>query len=395
MMKRISYIDGLKGLACILVFVNHFLMSFFPASYLGGDTVSHITGGLDTYYATSPFSFITNGNFWVCVFFILSAYILSLKIFRNSDSDNALESISNSFIKRYFRLSFPVFCICVLILIFTRLGWFFNGAAAAITGSGLMLGRYEHPLSLYELISCSFAKIWFQSDETFSNSFWMLSTLFLGGFMSCILSIMAGKRRRRMLFLYGFFALILLHLDSLYLSFVLGTSLAYITARYDAILERIRQSVLWRIIAALCLFTGLFLGGYPSGVVPENIYRYLNHLPSTLTPYKIYHIIGAFLLVLAVLCLPLIQRALSLRPMLFLGDISFAVYLLNLPLIFSFSSGMLLWIIRYTDQYIFSSFLIFLSSAALLVLCSFLFHHYVEPICDKATSVIVSFFKLS
>ena len=53
MNKRISYIDGLRGIACILVFVNHFLMAFYPASYFGADAPSHFANGLDSFYAQS------------------------------------------------------------------------------------------------------------------------------------------------------------------------------------------------------------------------------------------------------------------------------------------------------------------------------------------------------
>lgn len=395
MNKRISYIDGLRGIACILVFVNHFLMAFFPASYLGGDTVSHVPNGLDTWYATAPVSVLTNGNFWVCVFFVLSAYVLSYKILQNADSENALSSISNGFLKRYFRLFLPVFCVCILILILSRLGLFFNNTAAAITGSGLMTGRYEYPLSLYELFSSSFARIWFKADETFSNSFWMLSTLFIGGFLSSILSIMAGKRNRRMLFLYGFFALIFMHLDSLYLSFVLGTVLAYVSVRCPEWLQKIEQSVLLKITSVFFLLFGLFLGGYPSGVeAPANLYHYLNHLPAGITPYKFYHLVGAFLVVAGVLCLPFVQKGLSVKPILFLGDISFAIYLLNLPLIFSLSSCLLLQMAGNIENYLLCSSIIFVLSTILLILLSYLFNRFVEPLCNKVTSVIVSFFVL-
>lgn len=393
MNKRISYIDGLRGIACILVFVNHFLMAFFPASYLGGDTVSHISGGLDTWYASSPVSVLTNGNFMVCIFFILSAYIISCKILQNADKDNALDSISNSFLKRYFRLFLPVFCVCILILILSRLGLFFNNAAAAVTGSGLMTGRYTYPLSLYELFSSSFARIWFKADETFSNSFWMLSTLLIGGFLSSILSIMAGKHNRRMLILYGFFALIFIHLDSLYLSFVFGTALAYISVRHQDWLDRIKQTMFLKVGAVLVALLGLLFGGYPSGIdAPVNLYHYLNHLPVGLTPYKFYHILGALLLTAAVLCLPVLQKVLSVKPVLFLGDISFAVYLLNLPLIFSLSSGLLLKMALLYDSYLLCSTIIFFITLVVLLLLSYLFNRFVEPACNKVTTVIVSFF---
>lgn len=395
MNKRISYIDGLRGIACILVFVNHFLMAFYPASYFGADAPSHFANGLDSFYAQSFLSVFSNGNFWVCVFFVISAFIISYKILRKSD-ENAEQyraSLSNGLIKRYPRLMLPVFVVCLLILSASWLGLFVNNAAAQITGSSLMLGRYEYRLSVYDLLTSAFVKIWFFSDETFSNSFWMLSTLFLGGFLSNILSIMAGRKNRRMLFLYGFFALLCIAADSLYLTFVLGTSLAYIVVRYEALLVRIRSSFFSKIFMFFLLLLGLFIGGYPSGIVPTNYYRFLNHLPASLTPTNFYHMIGAFFVISAIVFLPQIQKILSVKPILFLGDVSFAVYLFNLPFIFSFSSAMLLWLSTTAigPNYQLCAAIIFISSGILLLLLSYLFHRYVESFCSKVTDAILSF----
>ena len=121
-------------------------------------------------------------------------------------------------------------------------------------------------------------------------------------------------------------------------------------------------------------------------------YRFLNHLPETLTPYKFYHILGACLLTAGILGLSKIQLALSVRPIRFLGNISFAVYLLNLPLIFSLSSGLLLKMALLYDSYLLCSTIIFFITLVVLLLLSYLFNRFVEPACNKVTTVIVSFF---
>jgi peptidoglycan/LPS O-acetylase OafA/YrhL len=205
---------------------------------------------------------------------------------------------------------------------------------------------------------------------------------------------MAGKKNRHMFLLYGFFALLLASVGSLYLTFVFGTMLAYIVVRKESWLERIQSSTPGIVCAVLMLLFGLFLGGYPSGVIPTNIYRFLNHLPDTISAYEFYHMIGAALITGAIFCLSGIQKFLSAKPIQFLGNISFAVYLLNLPLVFSLSSG--LAIIFYNTQlvrnYGLLALLIFVISTVSLLLLSYLFHRFVEPVCDKITSAIVSYF---
>lgn len=396
MKQRIAYIDGLRGLACIFVFINHFLMAFFPASYLGADAVSHFDIGIEAWYSQSPVSVITNGNFWVCVFFVISAFVISYNILKRAedDTEHYRTALAKSFIRRYPRLMLPVFAVCIIILLASWLNLFANNSAAAVTGSSLMLGRYEYRLTLKELLSSAFVKIWLFSDETFSNSFWMLTTLFLGGFLSSVLSIMAGRKNQRMLLLYGFFALLFASFGSLYLTFVFGTMIAYIVVRKKSWLERIQNSGLCGVLAVCLLLFGLFLGGYPSGVTPTNLYRLLNHLPETIVTYEFYHMIGAVLITSAIICLPALQKFLSGKPIQFLGSISFAVYLLNLPLIFSFSSGMAigLYNTRLIRNYGLLALLVLIASTTALLLLSYLFHRFVEPVCEKITSAIVSLF---
>ncbi len=396
MKQRIAYIDGLRGLACIFVFINHFLMAFFPASYLGTDAVSHFDLGIEAWYAQAPISSVTNGNFWVCVFFVVSAFVISFGIMKRSeeDAEQYRTYLAKSFIKRYPRLMLPVFLVCVMILLLSWAGLFFNNSAAAITGSSLMLGRYEYRLSLKDLFSSALVKIWLFSDETFSNSFWMLTTLFLGGFISCILSIMAGKKNRRMLLLYSVFAILFASVGSFYFTFVMGTMLAYIVVRKDQLLEKIHDSSLCQICAVFILLFGLFLGGYPSGITPTNIYRFLNHLPDTVVAYECYHMAGAVLITGAIICLSSVQKFLSVKPVQFLGNISFAVYLLNLPLVFSLSSGMaiLLYNTQFIRNYGIMTLIIFITSTVVLIVLSYLFRRFAESACDKVTSAIVSFF---
>jgi len=72
--------DGLRGLTAITVFLAHFFVAFFPRGF------DHLYPGLQTSPATDgtiehilrlPFiSILWNGNF-VCIFFVLSGYVLS------------------------------------------------------------------------------------------------------------------------------------------------------------------------------------------------------------------------------------------------------------------------------------------------------------------------------
>ncbi|NLG03669.1 MAG: hypothetical protein GX567_07590, partial [Clostridia bacterium] len=134
-------------------------------------------------------------------------------------------------------------------------------------------------------------------------------------------------------------------------------------------------------------------GGYPSGVTPTNYYALLNHLPGFISAYQFYHMFGAGCLIAALLCLVQAQKFFSIKPILFLGKISFAVYLFNLPLIFSLSSALLVWI--YQKQlpvnYSICSAAIFVITSICLIVISRLFNRYVETFCNHLIAKLLSF----
>lgn len=60
--ERIADLDGLKGIACIMVFLHHFCLAFFPAIHYGNEVPSYLNG-FDMFLSQSPFSVLLNGNF--------------------------------------------------------------------------------------------------------------------------------------------------------------------------------------------------------------------------------------------------------------------------------------------------------------------------------------------
>lgn len=72
--QRIAWIDGVKGLACMIVFWNHFYLVFLQNSQV-------ITGliyeGVADFFRAA--NILVNGNFGVCIFVMLSGYLSSCK----------------------------------------------------------------------------------------------------------------------------------------------------------------------------------------------------------------------------------------------------------------------------------------------------------------------------
>ena len=84
-------------------------------------------------------------------------------------------------------------------------------------------------------------------------------------------------------------------------------------------------------IGVLLILAGLFLGGYPSYVeAPENIYRIFRRMAESVpNAYEVLHCIGAAMFMAGLFLLPR-KRLLESRPCLFLGSITFPIYLLHI-----------------------------------------------------------------
>lgn len=381
--KRMKWIDGLRGIACGWIFVHHFLLFFYPATYWGLDATTHTPKAFhwDAMLAQSPFACLINGNFWVCVFLTVSGLVLSNYVFSHSASQ-----VADSMLKRYFRLSLPVFVLSAIVFFMMKWNLFREMAkAAAMTGSPSLLTLYATKASFLEVVLDSFINVWFVGDQTFSGAFWMLSALFIGSYVSYILALIAKERR----FLWGYVGIIVILglLDSLVVCAAVGGLLAYGMKH----IGHPGKGLKWisALVGILFLVVGLFLGGYPTGVTPDNVYRLLPKLPPAFTSYQIWHVLGAGAFLLGLSMIPALQSLLETRAFQFFGKISFSFYLVHLPLLCAFSIPLFIWFIELGIAYTLSAFIAFLVSFAMSVLAAWLFWLLVEQNCNRITAMIL------
>jgi peptidoglycan/LPS O-acetylase OafA/YrhL len=419
---HIKWIDGLKGLACILVFWHHFCLAFLPGIHFGAVVPSHIAGGYDVGLAQSPLSFVLNGNFMVAVFCVLSGFVLSVKTLRSEEPQ-----IARMIVKRYPRLMLPVVPVGIAVYFMLRFQLFFNQQVVPVSGSPWFAGYYIEPVSVDRLLYALIAGIWFQGDDSLSTAFWMLRTLFLGSFAAILLSIAAKHMKKHAgLFLCCCMGVMMFANDMLW-AFALSALLAYghvqktrehsavpadgkagmtqgqgavpaygeaeMPQGHGAVPEAAEYGksgraadILKTCRGIVCVVAGCVLGGYPSGGVPTNAYRFLNIFPAWYHGFMLLHIAGAGLLVYGLLCLKRLPALLGNRLFLFLGKISYAVYLVHIPLLFSLSAYVFLQAQGSGLGYLRSTAVSFVVSNVVLVGVAFLYHQIVERPCAALTN---------
>ena len=319
--RRITWIDGLKGIACLMIFTHHFSLEYFNGSYFGPAVESCLPFGIDIRLAYEPYGVLVNGKVWVCVFVTLAAFLTAFSVLRNCavlQHKDWQEKISGIIVKRYVRLVIP----CGIA---GALNWVL---CKYLAPSFACYHDMESQLTFVKMLWHTLVKMWIVPDSEVIGPYWMLYIIFWGPFIAIILSL-ATRYSKKWVLLFFFLAesLILWAKDEYYLCIVVGVLLAYLAEKNLPVNSR---RIRW--LALIPLTAGVYLGGYPSYAQPVFFYRWLGKLCTQIFANKgiaTYHILAAGLLILGIImCVP-VQGVLSARPLQWLGSISMSVFVLH------------------------------------------------------------------
>lgn len=353
--KRITFLDGLKGFACLGVFTHHFFLSFFPASYFGTEAAVMTASGFDARLSVEPYSFFVNGNFWVCLFLVVSAFLTSNKIFqlrasyeaspygasngvshereRQSGPIPVFDTLSATLLKRYLRLMIPAALIGIFSYFLTDL----------LTLARLNYLGKVNTLSFPSFLYHAVVHMWIFVDSSVQGPFWMLHYLLFGSYLAILIALATPVKSRLALPIHLFLAAALGILNHYYAGIVLGVMICYLY-HYGTLLQKssgkgfltkmisllIHNKVLRGVVGILLLLAGLFLGAYPSYVKPDNIYRIFNaYAFRDPEAYELIHGVAAACLLASFFLLKGLASFFSTKPFLFLGKLSFSIFLVH------------------------------------------------------------------
>ncbi len=366
-MGKIRYLDGLRGLAAFVVVIHHFILAFYPALFFGFNTQTHLGNGFELFMSGSVFNVLYNGNFAVCIFFVLSGFVLSHKFFLKRDK----EIVTEGAIKRYVRLALPVAISVFLAFFLLKISLFYNQPLSGVTGSSWFYDFWTVKPNFTDALNEAFIGAFFLDIFDYNVVLWTIAYELFGSFLIFAFLALFGKMRNRYL---AYIMVGIYFFNTYYVTFLLGMLLSDIMVNRSEITQKLgKNKVLFLVL--LCL--GLFLGSYPSGRGTEGtIYSFLN-VSFFDDPSISWHMWGAFLVIAALMHLEKIQKALSLKYFLFLGNISFSMYLLHFIILGSFSSLIFLQLhsfLSYGTAFLITFFL----SVGLIFLVSHVVYVYVD-----------------
>ncbi len=220
---RTLEIDGIRGWAAVIVVLYHVFVEML------GNVLPA---------AGSPLTrSLLNGHMAVFVFFILSGDALSSPFFSRHD----VRSIDRLALKRYFRLTIPIFMSCVGVWAIMVAGLDYHLDAMKVLGNSEWLGpmlQVDH--SLHRVLKYVFYGVY--AEHTMAHSYnpflWTMSFEMVGSFI-VFLFCYACRSLKAPTAALIFAASALLVLNSFYFLFIFGMLLSH--ARSIGWLDRIRR----------------------------------------------------------------------------------------------------------------------------------------------------------
>lgn len=374
MTDKINYLDGLRGIAAINVMIMHFFILLVPAVIYSDRMPSHF-GGLEQLFSSTPLGLIGAGNFSVCIFFVLSGYVLTYKYFRTKDK----KIIISGAVRRYVRLFVPVFAAIILAFLLASTGVFhYYIETVMISGNNNYANYWTFTPDIVDAVKQAIWGSFFAGEDTYNPVLWTMTIEFYGSMLVFAMALLFGVQRTRWTF---YLAAAVLFFNSYYFAFVIGMVLADTFNSKTSVFKTDNK-----IILSILLISGLFLGSYPVGTVTnDSLYGFLNN-GLFQTPKLTYHILGAGMIMYVLLNSRWLQNVFSSSVPVFLGKISYSLYLIHFLVISSFTCALFLFlhsVFQYGTAVFISCFL----SVLLIIPLSYLFYKYVDMVGVRISKI--------
>ena len=389
---RIKWINGLKGIACMWVFLHHFALTFYKATLSGDPAESLTKSGIYAAMAYQPYGVIVNGNVPVCLFLIISAFLFAGKVIKLNMQEKEIDFL-NICIKRYLRLMLNVAVIGITIYLINNI--------AALVAPGLQLLPFH--LNFIQLILEVLFFQWIMPSANILGTLWTMEYFLLGAILAAFLGTWSTKKRWYMPFIYLFISFPLEYLLPHNFNIILGVILAdiYYHNRMEQYFEFFKQKPLYlrfcesvifkNIVGIVMILTGLFIGSYPSLATPVNpVHVFFMKVFGKLFPASSMTAIHGFsvFIMMAGLLMVTTHPILSSKLLNKLGEISMGVYLQHGLVIGLLGVKVIPSLLASFENYHLAVLVIFIITLVLTLVTAWLYHIIIEKWIDRIVKKI-------
>ncbi|MEH6448991.1 MAG: acyltransferase [Oleispira sp.] len=313
-MVKVNAIEGIRGVACFMVVLSHLSLTFFP--YLHGFSgTAGVENQIQRFIYDSPLGFMYSGSSAVYVFFVLSGYILTFAAFKNN-----ISKIISMSIKRYPRLMIPVVISCFLSVLFFSV---FSMDTSRLPEWISTYGDFDH--SLAGAAYSGTVGAFLTGESLYNPVLWTMQTELIGSFVIFIMCFIKIKYQLRFLdFFIGLLLLLLLFFNAITLGLAAGL-IAFIVGH----LFYIHGKAVKPIVSLPLLVLGLYLAGAHN---ESSSYSLIVSMLGEKT-YIVANFLSGMMIVYSIIFSTNLSDIFSKKIFVFMGRVSFSVYLIHIPII--------------------------------------------------------------
>lgn len=325
--ERYTEIDGVRGIAAILVVFCHLACVFMPGLY----STELANTGFEQIWTNSPLNILTNGNASVQLFFVLSGFFITRKVYLNREKSLV------SPVKTYIKLLRVIIPAVILSSVLMASGQMYHLQALDINPGLWFVEQYnDFDVSVIDVVKDVFFRTFISGSE-YVGPFWTIHIEFWGSILISVSSYYIFSMGRNRKGLYIIFGIISLCAMEDLLPFFVGAF------AYDCIHEPEKDDT-WLgktinfCIKHLCpvlMIAGIYLVCINRSVT--GIWTPLRIIPRRVL---LCRSIGNALCVMCIHENRLLRLVFSAKPLQLLGRISAYVYAFHWPIILSLGCGM-------------------------------------------------------
>lgn len=363
---RFLELEGVRGLAAVMVVLHHFVLAFFPMIIYGHSQVQHMRFEDNMYGGIFALPFA--GTLAVAIFFVLSGFVLSVGFFQSGD-----ESIVRKLaVKRYIRLMIPALATTLVCFVIIKFGGtnLVNGVGS-ITQSLWLVDEWNFQPTLLHAVQSGAFGVFMVGGSLYNGVLWTMTIEFLGSFLVFILLLLCGGSKNRWA---AYVLAAILTFNTWYFAFVAGMVVAdlYVQKR----LNFLSKSRVFLIVGGLA---ALLLGAYPQMGVEMTAYAQIDTFFSSLgLSVRIVALtLSSLLIILLVLTNNTLTHILKKPRISTLGKYTFALYLVHIPVMYTVGFGSFLALYPITG-YNLAAVLSFLFMTPVIIIATVLFEKYVD-----------------
>lgn len=315
-MSKINSAESIRGLACLAVIFSHLILTFFPGlHYLVSPDENLPNLKIFTLIFNSPFTFFYAGSAAVYIFFVLSGFVLSYAILKSGKNIN--RKILSMTVKRYPRLAIPALGSCLLF-------WLAFHLDINISTTSEWLSRIGNTdKSIFFAIYDALVNAFIFGKSEYNWVLWTMQTELLGSLVIFFLIYLKTNTNH---YIFYISTLLIFSLTMFY-NIQLGLGIFCFLVGMYTYLYGFKIN---NLTAFMLLIIGIYFAGAHNESLSYSIFhKYLGDLT-----HSLLSVLSGPLVVYSILMNDKLSNLLDRKSLVFLGKLSFSLYLLHMLVIY-------------------------------------------------------------